>query len=186
VTDPRRVNYLIGGIGALAGVLVTAAAGAWVLVGLPHPTEEKQRSEARVLILIVGASLGLAAVFVGVLLFYQWSEALTAWLDKGETKQMWRVMLPLVMIITGAGLIFLAAQPARAEERNKPSLRRMVYGANFGLTILLVLVILVTANVAFALKARTSSTPPRPGSTPSRTPPRGSSSGSTSRSPRTW
>jgi hypothetical protein len=153
VTDPKRGDYLIAGIGVLAGFLVTAAAGAWVLVGLPNPSEDKQRSEARILILVVGGCLGLAIIFVGALYFYRWSDALAGWLDKDEKKQMWRVMLPLVMVLVGAGLIFLAAQPARADERNNPTLRRMVYGANFGLTILLVLVMLVVGNVAFALKA---------------------------------
>src|SRR5437588_6229578 len=103
VTDPRRGDYLVGGIGVLAGFLVTAAAGAWVLVGLPNPSEQKQRSEARILILVVGGFLGVAIVFVGVLYFYRWSDALMAWLDKDEKKQMWRVVLPLVMVIAGAG-----------------------------------------------------------------------------------
>jgi hypothetical protein len=153
VTDPKRSNYIVGGIAGLAAFLVTAAAGAWVLVGLPNPSEEAQRSEARKLIIVVGGCIGAAVIFVGVVLFYMWSDALAAWLDKDEKKSAWRVMLPLTMIIAGAGLIFLAAQPARAEERNNANLRRMVYGANFGLTVLLVLVLLVVGNVVFALKA---------------------------------
>lgn len=153
VSDPKRGDYLIGGIGVLAAFLVTAASGAWVMVGLPHPSEEKQRSEARVLILVVGASIGVIIAMAGALYFLRWSDSLAAWLDKDEKKQAWRVLLPLVMIVAGAGLIFLSAQPARAEERNNGTLRRMVYGANFGLTVLLVLVVLVTANVVFAMKA---------------------------------
>lgn len=153
VTNPKRSNYLIGGIGGLAAFLVTASAGAWWLVGLPNPSEEKQRSEARKLILIVGGCIGVAVVFVGLAFFYMWSDALTAWLDKDEKKQAWKVMLPLTMIIVGSGLVFLAAQPARAEERNNAGLRRLVYGANFGLTTLLVLVLLIVGNVVFALKA---------------------------------
>ncbi|HJZ53671.1 MAG TPA: Gldg family protein, partial [Gemmataceae bacterium] len=153
VSNPKRYDYMIGGIGVLAAFLTTAAAGAWVLVGIPPPTEDRQRSEARLVILIVGAVLGAVLALVGLLYLYLWGEALVAWLDRSETKQARWVMIPLLMVIVGAGLIFLAAQPARAEERNNPNLRRLVYGANFGLTILLVLIMLVTGNVVFALKA---------------------------------
>ena len=153
VTDPKRTNYIIGGIGGLAAFLVCAAAGSWVLVGLPNPSEEAQRSEARKLLLVVGGCIGVAVVFVGFGLFYMWSDALAGWLDKDEKKQAWRVMLPITMVVAGSGLIFLAAQPARAEERNNAPLRRLVYGANFGLTVLLVLVLLIVGNVVFALKA---------------------------------
>src|SRR5207248_3106059 len=98
VSNPKRTNFLIGGIGGLAAFLVCASAGAWVLVGLPHPSEDVQRSEARKLILIVGGCIGVAVVLVGFGLFYMWSDALTAWLDKDEKKEAWRVMLPLTMI----------------------------------------------------------------------------------------
>ena len=48
--------------------------------------------------------------------------------------------------------MFPPIQPARAEERNNPTLRRLVYGSNFGLTVLLLFVVLVIANVVVALR----------------------------------
>src|SRR5262249_54223280 len=55
-------------------------------------------------------------------------------------------------IVGGAGLVFAAVQPARAEERNNATLRRLVYGSNFALTTLLLFAVLVVANVLIGLK----------------------------------
>ena len=62
------------------------------------------------------------------------------------------MLIPLLIIVVGAGLIFLAIQPARAEERNNSAIRRLVYGSNFGLTVLLLVVGLVVVNVVFAMR----------------------------------
>ena len=153
ISNPKRVDWLIGAVAALSGFLVVAAAGAWFLVSIPPTTEDRQRSEARQLILGVGGLLGALICLVGLAYFYQWSDALSLWLDKDEKKQARYVLIPLVTIVFGAGVAFLAAQPARAEERNNAVLRRLVYGTNFALTVLLVLVMLVVGNVVFALKA---------------------------------
>ncbi len=153
ITNPKRYDWITGAVASLCGFLVVAACGAWYLVSIPPPTEERQRTEARVLLLAIGGLIGALITLVGLAFFYLWSDALSAWLDKDEKKSAWKVMLPIVLIVFGAGVAFLAAQPARAEERNNAWLRRLVYGTNFVLTILLVLVILVVGNVVFALKA---------------------------------
>jgi hypothetical protein len=152
VTDPNRPAYYGGCVGALLGFLLTAGVGAWFVAGLPAPTVERQRTDARVSILIVGGGLGVLLILAGAYFFYQWSDSLTAWLDKGESKQARWVVIPLLMVIAGAGLLFGAVQPSRAEERNNTTLRRLVYGSNFALTVLLLFVVLVVANVAFAVR----------------------------------
>lgn len=150
--DPKRGDYRIGAIAALVGFLVSAVAGVWLMVGLPRPTVEQQRTEARVSLLAIGSIIGLALLLLGGLYFYRWSDSLSAWLDRGESKEMRWVVIPLLMVILGAGLVFAAIQPARAEERHNSLLRRLVYGTNLGLTVLLLLVVLVVANVAFAIR----------------------------------
>src|SRR5687768_10673324 len=85
--DTGRVDYVVAGVGTLADFLVTAGVGAWLLTGLPKPTVAGQRTDARVAILVAGGLVGLIAMLVGVALFYRWSEAITAWLDRGDAKQ---------------------------------------------------------------------------------------------------
>lgn len=152
ILDPNKTAYTFGWIGTLAGFLITAGVGAWLVAGLPAPTAEQQRTHARVALLAVGSALGVLLICAGVVYFYLWSESLTAWLDRNERKEAVWVVAPLLAVIAGAGLIFAAIQPARAEERNNTLLRRLVYGGNFALTVLLLFVALVVANVAFALR----------------------------------
>jgi hypothetical protein len=152
VADSKRGDYMIGWIACLAGFLCVGAVSAYLLASPPPADDGRQRTEARVSILALGAALGSLAILAGLILFYRWSDSLTAWLDKGETKEARWVLIPLLMIVAGAGLIFMAIQPARAEERHNAVIRRTVYGANFGLTVLLLLVAFVVANVLFSLK----------------------------------
>ena len=82
----KRGDYSVGWIGSLAAFLAVASVAGWLLAG-PQPADEgKQRSEARVAILAIGAALGTVAILVGLVLFYRWSESLVGWLDRGETQ----------------------------------------------------------------------------------------------------
>jgi hypothetical protein len=118
----------------------------------PSGSADEQRAEARVLILWVGGLLGTVLCVFGCLFFVLWSDSLIKWLNNGETREARWVLIPLLMFVLGGGLIFLAMQPARAEERNNATIRKFVYGANFALTTLMLLVAIVVANVVFALK----------------------------------
>lgn len=145
-------DYLVGGLATLVGFLVTAAAGVWMSVGIPAPTEERQRTEARITLLTIGGLLGLTLMVLGAWYFYSWSASLTAWLDKGQVKEARWVVIPLLMIATGAGVVLAAVQPARAEERNNPGIRRLVYGTNLGVGVILLLAVLVAGNVIIAMR----------------------------------
>ena len=152
VADSRRDDFMIGWMASLGAFLAVASVAAWLLAAPPAPEEARQRADARVAILTLGSALGTLAIVAGIVLFYQWRESLTGWLDKGQTKDARWVLIPILMIVAGAGLIFFAIQPARAEERNNAPIRRTVYWTNFGLTALLLLVAFVVANVLFSLK----------------------------------
>jgi hypothetical protein len=152
VTQPNRYDYVAGAIGTGLGLAITAAAGAFLLVSLPRPTETEQRREARVLILAVGGLLGAALIVFGVWFFYRWSDSLVKWLDKGDWKEARWALYPLLMMAFGSACMFVAIQPARAEERNDPTIRRLVYGSNFGLTVLMLFVVLVIANAIVAMR----------------------------------
>jgi hypothetical protein len=151
LADPKAGDYTAAWVGTLYGFLVTAGAGAYLLAGRP-PAGADARAEARVVILAVGGLLGLGLMLFGGVFFWRWGDSLAGWLDKGERGQMVYVVAPLLMVVAGAGLVFAAVQPARAEERHNPLLRRLVYGSNLGLTVLLLLLVLVVANVAVAKK----------------------------------
>jgi hypothetical protein len=148
----RAAKFNLAWLGLLAGALVVGAGGGWLMARPPSEKPDQQRTEVRVLVLWVGGLLGTVLCVFGCLFFVEWSDSLIKWLNNGETREAKWVLIPLLMVILGAGLIFLAIQPARAEERNNASIRKVVYGANFALTTLLLLVAIVVANVVFALK----------------------------------
>jgi hypothetical protein len=147
-----RNQYNVGWVACLAAAVAAATAGGWLVARPAPPGEAGQRAEARVLILAAGTALGVLLILAGVSYFYLWSDSLTAWLNRGEVRESRWVLYPILMVVAGAGLVFLAIQPARAEERNSQTVRKAVYRANAALTVLLLVVALVVANVAFALK----------------------------------
>lgn len=152
ITQPNRFDYILGAIGAALGLIVTGSGAAYLIVGLPKPTEAEQRREARVLVLVVGGLLGAFLIVIGIVFFWRWSDSLMKWLDKGEMKEAKYALYPILMVVFGGGLMMLSIQPARAEERNNSTIRRLVYGSNFGLTILILFVVLVIANAVVAMR----------------------------------
>jgi len=146
----QRAQYMFGWVGSLLAALVVGSGGVWLLAGLPAAGDDKQRAESRVLLLAVGGLLGAVLIIFGMVYFYLWSDSLSKWIDRRELKEARWVIIPLLIILSGAGLVFAAIQPARAEERNNSFIRRLVYGSNFGLTALLLLVALVVVNVLIA------------------------------------
>jgi hypothetical protein len=145
--DPARNDYRVAAIAAGACCLVLVGGALWLLASLPPESEAQQRAQARALVLGLGGLIGAVLILAGMAFLYRWSDSLGEWLDKGKTKEAKWVLLPLLMIVVGSGLMFFATFPARAEERNNPLLRRLVYSANFGLTLLLLFVALVVVNI---------------------------------------
>ncbi|HEY1192086.1 MAG TPA: Gldg family protein [Gemmata sp.] len=154
VQKEKQVDYFIGGVSAFLACLPCAAIGAFLLASPPKLTAAEDKAQIRHVVLLFGALLGAVLILAGGLFFYQWGGSLVKWLDQHELEEARYALIPLLMVVAGGGLIFLAAQPARAEERNTAWVRRFIYGANFGLTILLVLVVLVVANAVVALRVQ--------------------------------
>lgn len=152
VTSVRKQQYHLGWMACLLAMLVTGGGAVWLMLNPPALDETQQRAEARILILVVAGVLGVVLILAGLGLLYLWSDSLTNWLDKGETRESRWVLIPLLLVILGAGVVFAAVQPARAEERNNRSVRMWVYGANLGLGALLLFVVLLVANVVISLR----------------------------------
>jgi hypothetical protein len=153
LANPKRPSYMVGWIGALGGFLVTASIGVYLQAVPPKQTLGLQLREARVVLLAAGGIVGAGLILFGGIYFYLWSDSLVNWLDKKQLVDAKWVLGPLVLgVILGAGLVFASIQPARAEERNDLMLRRLVYGANFAVTVLLLLVALLVVNVVVAMK----------------------------------
>lgn len=150
--NPRKSEYLLGGgLGVLAAIVGIGLA-AFVGLSVPRPTRAEQLAEARTLILLTGALFGLVLMLSGLAFFVLWFDSLTEWIEAGKVSEA-KWILPLILVfLVGAGLAFLAAQPARADERDNPLVRRFVYGTNVGLTVMLVILALIVGNVFAALK----------------------------------
>jgi hypothetical protein len=147
VKAPDRDEYVAGAVFAGAGCLVALCVGGWLLVSLVPTEAARQRTEARIAILCAGGLLGAVLMLAAVAYFYLWGGAWADWLDKNEAARAKFAIAPLLAVAVGAALMFLAIQPARAEERNNRLLRQLIYGANLGLSVLLLLVVLVAVNL---------------------------------------
>ena len=123
-TKVNRTEYLAGAVLAFAAFLVGLSGGGWLLVSIPPVEVARQRTDARAVILAVGGLLGAILILAGIVYFYLWSSSLFDWLDKNQSKQAKYVIGPLLAVAVGGILMFLAVQPARAEERNNYLLRR--------------------------------------------------------------
>jgi hypothetical protein len=152
IADPKSRSYLIGGIAAALGFLITAGTGVYLQVRPPKPGPDAQRTEARVVVLAAGGLLGAALILSGLAFFYLWSDSLVKGLDAVDWKELKWPLGALLGVILGAGLVLIAVQPARAEERSNLLLRRLVYGSNFGVLVLLLFVALVVTNVIVTKK----------------------------------
>ncbi|MDY3554674.1 GldG family protein [Gemmata sp. JC717] len=152
LSQPSRFDYVIGALGAFEWCVTFGGIGAALLARRPKPTLAEQHTEARLVVLVLGSSLGSALIVLGATYFYNWSESVTKWLDQGERAEARWVLTPLLIVVVGGALTFVAAQPARAEERNNARVRQFIYGSNFGLTVLMLFVVLVIVNVVVALR----------------------------------
>jgi uncharacterized membrane protein len=150
---PYRTEYLIGAMGGLLGAVAGFGVGGSIIAAARKSTAATLPADARVAVLLAGGAAGLVLVVVGLAYFLTWSPLLARWLDeKVAPPGAYKVISALLVFLVGAGLAFLAAQPARAEERNAQNLRRLVYGLNFALGVLLLVVVLVAGNAFAALK----------------------------------
>mgnify|MGYP001071337618 CR=1 FL=1 len=150
VANLRKGEYIVGGVTAFAAAVILLSLAWYLLLRTPSQDDAAQRIAIRMWLLIGGSLLGLLLIIAGIIFLYIWSESVTRWLDQRNFREARWVLLPLLMILCGVLLMFLSIIPARSEERHDALIRRLVYGSNFGLTTLLLLVVLIVVNVVIA------------------------------------
>ncbi|MGL6076488.1 MAG: Gldg family protein [Fimbriiglobus sp.] len=137
----------------LAGV--SGAIGVTTLASLPKLTPEARESDARRMLILSGGAIGLTLMVFSLAFFLNWYSFLRTWLDsqgKGTPTEAAKVIGTLIVFLLGGGLAFFCAQPARAEERSNPFLRRLIFGVNLGLSTFLLLLFLVVVNILVTIK----------------------------------
>lgn len=138
--------------GYMFGV-VFIGVGLMLFAGVPKPTLSQQESDARIVVLALGGLSGLTLMIAAIYVLVSSFKDLVKWVDEQSAPEgAAKLVAALLVFLLGAGLAFLASQPARAEERNNPRLRRLVYGTNVALMAVLVLLMLVVGNVLAAVK----------------------------------
>ena len=149
---PHMTEYVLSGILGLMGAVAGFGVAAHTLSATPKLTYAESLTDARWTLLLAGGLIGFVLMVGGLTFAIIWFSSLTKALDDGKLSELKWVVGPLLVLLLGGGIVFLSAQPARAEERNNFRLRRMIYGTNFALTTLLLAVLLLVANVFATIK----------------------------------
>jgi hypothetical protein len=150
IANLRKGEYIVAGVTAFAAAIILLSLAWYLLLRIPSLDVAAQRAAIRLWFLVGGSLLGLLLIIAGIIFLYIWSESLTRWLDQRNFREARWVLFPLLMILSGVLLMFLTMIPARSEERHNALIRRLVYGSNFGLTTLLLLVVLIVVNAVIA------------------------------------
>jgi hypothetical protein len=101
----------------------------------------------QLLVLGVGAVLGLALTVDCLQRAWIWRETLLGGMEAWRGKDGWRVWFLILGSALGFVIMFVSLLLARSREQQSPSLRRLLYGFNAFLTCYLLLVILIVVNV---------------------------------------
>ena len=148
--DPAQGAYLWGMVFSLAAAAPLLVTGVGFLT--TNPASPQVKTSVRLLILAAGGLFGLALMLAGLYFFIRWQDSLLKYFDDGTSKDLRWSLYALVTLLIGAGAIFFSVQPARADERNQPKLRRLIYGSNFLLLLMLLVTVLIAGNVIAARK----------------------------------
>jgi hypothetical protein len=150
--DPNRTNKVVAFTLGLAGVVSCGLLAMIWVGGYPTLPAAERRPRARVMILAVAAFTGLLLMLGGAWFTTDQFEIVKKWLETKSSKNLWKVLTPVLVFIVGAAVAFAGAHFARADERHNQLARRLVYATHFGVTALLLFLILVIANVFFGAK----------------------------------
>jgi len=145
-------EYSSGAFFLLFGAVFSLGVAAYSLSATPKLTYAESLTDARKTVLLAGALIGALLMAGGLWFAAYYFTSLTLALDKGKLSELKWVVGPLAVVLLGGGLLFLAMQPARAEERHNDFIRKLIYGSNFALTTFLIMVILIVINIIVAIK----------------------------------
>ena len=129
-------------------MLVTGLSAAWYVNRQGDGMSEEEA--ARVLVLGVGALLGLCIEIDSIWRTVTWWTWLTGGMEKWQTAGGWRFLYWVAMTLAGLVIIFASLSLGRKDEQASPVLRRLLYGYNTGLITLLTLLLLIVVNVLAA------------------------------------
>jgi|GEM_PF-5093848 len=135
-----------GMVWCLASALLLAIGGGLALsrstVDRPTPTL------ARHWIVVFIGTFGLLTSVYGLFLMSQHLADILKAIDEKDVSKAGSLLQGLAVLFVGLVISFLSLQPAREDERNQASLRRLIHGYNSVLNGVLLLLILVGINIA--------------------------------------
>jgi hypothetical protein len=126
---------------------VFLACGVYQLVRKEGDTSLSNLDAARLVVLLLGASVGFAIAFDAFIRSIMWWEWLSGGLEKWQEPGAWRVWLVLFGGPLGLAIMFITLLLARSQEQTSPFMRRVLYGYNAIVSSLLMLMILVVINI---------------------------------------
>lgn len=152
--DENRPSYVVVLVLAAVGAIGSLVGGFWSSASRATTPPEKHSRSGAILLAIIGGITGLLLMALAVWFLIDEYKMLADWLTKKETKtkDLWRILVPALLFIAGTGAAFLAAQPARKQERHDQTARRLVYGTNLAVTGILLFAALVLLNGFVALR----------------------------------
>jgi hypothetical protein len=149
LSKPDHIAYSLGGI---IGAIVCAVMAASIYASAAGLDRDSAHTWARKNLLAAGTAVGGLVMLFGITLVIVWFGSIGKWLDQGDAKEAHRVLIPIVVVLVGAMILFASSLSARAEERSNQALRRFIYGSNLALTTLLLVFALVAGNIFLALR----------------------------------
>ncbi|WP_088253624.1 Gldg family protein [Fimbriiglobus ruber] len=152
VAVANQLEYVSGGIAGVTGALVGLGLGVSLLAGIPSPSPAARRTDARMTLLLTGGLYGAVFMLASAWFLVLEFNTLVSTIAAGTLPTSKELLGPIVGLLAGVGAVLLGVQPARVEERGNALIRRLIYGANLGLTTLLLIVLLVLANVFVSLR----------------------------------
>lgn len=151
VVDDYRGCHLAAATAALVAAITCGVVAARARMVPPDPAQSATR-RASIDILIAGTVSGAALLLIGTRFLAQDFGTLNDWLSLGRSGGAWKPVAAMLAMVAGAGIAFAVCIPARSEERNDETIRRLVYGTNAAVSGLLLLIGLIVLNVMVAVK----------------------------------
>jgi hypothetical protein len=149
--EPSKREYYFGGIVGFAAALVGVVGGGYALGKLPLLTASGSTPDVRV-VAACGGGIGVLQMILGFGLFVLWFGTLVDWLTNRSSPEAWKVITAILLFLIGSGIAFLSTQLLRVDERNDQTMRRIAFGTNAALSVLLLFVGLIALNVMVGLK----------------------------------